>query len=198
MKVPAVSRVKAGLHLPDLLSALGVETMTAQADSDPNWLESLYNRALSHYPIDLEERCDSATCHQITFMYAPLYEHDQLNQGTHQALHEMFGVANMSSFDHLAEMVRRGHLVDAGGADAYLPHLSRLAIPIAFIHGAENGCFMPASTEITFDLLRDANGADLYRRHLVPRYGHIDCIFGKNAARDVFPLILEHLEGPGA
>jgi len=27
-----------------------------------------------------------------------------------------------------------------------------------------------------------------------PDYGHIDCIFGETAARDVYPLILEQLE----
>ena len=131
-------------------------------------------------------------------MYAPLYEHDQLNEATHTALHEMFGIANMGAFDHLAEMVRKGHLVDSGGADIYLPHLDRLAIPITFIHGEENACFLPESTETTFNLLSDTNGAGLYRRHVVPNYGHIDCIFGKNAAQDVYPLILEHLQRPGS
>jgi hypothetical protein len=30
----------------------------------------------------------------------------------------------------------------------------------------------------------------------VPGYGDIDCIIGKNAARDIFPLILAHLRSP--
>ena len=50
------------------------------------------------------------------------------------------------------------------------------------------------STEITLDLLSRANGAKFYDRHVIPGYGHIDCIFGKDAARDVYPLVLEHLE----
>ena len=168
--------------------------MTAEADADSGWLEKLYDRSLSLYPIEADERCNNATCHRITFIYAPLYEHDQLNEGTHEALHEMFGVANMSSLDHLAEMVRSGHLVNASGAEVYLHHLDRLAIPISFIHGEENACFMPESTKITFDLLRETNGEQLYERHVVPKYGHIDCIFGKNASEDIFPLILNHLE----
>ena len=39
-----------------------------------------------------------------------------------------------------------------------------------------------------------ANGSSLYKRHVIPGYGHIDCIFGKNAVNDVFPFVLEHLE----
>ena len=38
------------------------------------------------------------------------------------------------------------------------------------------------------------SSAQFYRRHEIPGYGHIDCIFGKNAATDVFPLIVDHLE----
>ena len=37
-------------------------------------------------------------------------------------------------------------------------------------------------------------GEDLYARHVIPNYGHIDCIFGKNAAADVYPHVLRHLE----
>ena len=80
------------------------------------------------------------------------------------------------------------------GADVYLPHLDRLALPISFIHGAENACFLPESTRLTMTRLVNANGADYYERHVVPEYGHIDCIFGKNAARDVYPYILRHLD----
>ena len=42
--------------------------------------------------------------------------------------------------------------------------------------------------------LINANVADYYERHVIPEYGHIDCIFGKNAARDVYPYILRHLD----
>jgi cholesterol oxidase len=195
---PTATRVKAGLYLPSVLQALGVETMSAYVDSHADWREQLYDRALTLSPVSVEERCDSPVCHRITFMYAPLYEHDQLNEATHAALHEMFGVGNIRAFDHLATLVRTGHLVSVDGDENYLPHLDRLAIPITFIHGAENECFLPESTKITYNLLRDKNGKDLYARYLIPNYGHIDCIFGKNAARDVYPLILKHLEGIGA
>jgi cholesterol oxidase len=75
-----------------------------------------------------------------------------------------------------------------------MSHLDRLKLPICFIHGAENQCFLPVSTELTYNALREANGKGLYSRHVIPSYGHIDCIYGKDAARDVYPYILEHLE----
>jgi cholesterol oxidase len=195
---PLVTRIKTGLHMPSVLDALGVDSLNAYVDTNAKWYEKLYDRALDVMPMELEERCNNATCHRITFMYSNLYEHDQLNEATHEALHEMFGIANTASFEHLAELVRTGHLVAANGDDTYMPHLDRLAIPITFIHGAQNNCFLPESTEKTVKLLSEKNGAKLYTRHVIPNYGHIDCIYGKNAVNDVYPFILHHLESPGA
>jgi len=101
----------------------------------------------------------------------------------------------MRSFEHLAAMVRAEHVVAFDGSEAYLPHLDRMAIPIAFVHGAENECFLPESITRAVERLSAANGASLYANHPIPHYGHIDCIFGRDAAHDVFPLIAAHLEG---
>jgi cholesterol oxidase len=87
-----------------------------------------------------------------------------------------------------------GTVVDKNGNDTYMQHLDRMAIPMSFIHGAENACFLPESTQRTYDALRAANGTSLYERHVIPDYGHIDCIFGANAARDVYPFIVKHLD----
>jgi cholesterol oxidase len=197
MICPPMTRLKSGLHLPTLLDKLGIESLTAYTDTNANWFNRLYDRFLDAFPHDTEEECTSAVCHRITFMYSLLYEHDQLNSSTHDALHEMFGIANIHAMDHLALMVRAGGLRSVDGQDIYLPHVGRLAIPITFIHGAENACFLPQSTEKTMELLGQRNGSHLYRRHLVPGYGHIDCMFGKRAALDVYPFILEHLEATG-
>ncbi|HLX90495.1 MAG TPA: hypothetical protein VKR32_02355, partial [Puia sp.] len=91
--------------------------------------------------------------------------------------------------------IREKKLVDATGKDIYLPHLAeRMDLPITFVHGSENQCFKPESTEISFNTLKSLNPGQRYSRHVVDGYGHIDCIFGKNAYRDVYPYMLEHLE----
>jgi cholesterol oxidase len=187
-------RLKSGLHVPDLLDALGVDTLDAYTDTHARWYERLYDRALELYPVARDEHCKSATCHRITFMYSLLYEHDQLALATHETLHELFGVAHVEAFGHLAAMVRAKQLVDAHGEDVYLPHPERLAIPLRIIHGAENACFDPSGTERTEAWLREHNDPGLVSRVVIPNYGHIDCIFGKRAAIDVYPHILAHLE----
>ncbi len=189
---PTVNRIRTGLHLPEFLDKLGVSALNAYVDTHEDWLNLLYDRALDLYPVG--ESCQNPVCHRIKFMYAPLYRHEQLNEATHEALHEMFGIANMRAFEGLALMTRKGHIVAADGVEAYVPHMGRMAIPILFIHGEHNECFLPASTEITYDLLRKENNPRLYSRSVIPGYGHIDCIFGKNAVTDVYPFILKHLE----
>lgn len=189
---PRMSRFKAGLHLPGMLKAMGKQTLTARAEPR-GWQSKMFDAALRMMPV--EESCTSTACRRITFMYGPLYEHEQLNRATHDAIHELFGVTSLSAFDQLAAMVRQGHAVGVDGT-SYLRNLDRVKVPITFIHGEENRCFLPESTQQTMDLLAQANGADRYRRSVVPGYGDIDCIIGKNAARDVYPIILEHLRSP--
>jgi cholesterol oxidase len=192
--VPALSDLKAGLHLPEILGHLGVGSLTAYRDTHANWRQRLLDDALRLYPVEDHQACRSAVCHRISFMYSLLYNHDNLSPAFHDHLHEFFGVCNIKTFDHLAEMVRAGHVVTADGEDDYLPHLERMALPIAFVHGAENRCFVPQSTLSTYDALCAANGEAYYSRHVIDNYGHIDCMFGRNAAVDVFPHILRHLE----
>ena len=193
LNTPRLTRVKAGIHLSGMLKALGAKSLTAYTDRDAHWSDRFFDDMLRLYPIEAEERCNSPVCHRITFLYGLLFEHDQLNLATHDSLHELFGVANIAALDHLTTMVRRRAVVTRDGVDAYLPHADRMAIPITFISGAENGCFLPKSTERSYRLFGERNGPHLYRRHVVPNYGHIDCIIGKDAARDVFPLILAGL-----
>lgn len=191
---PVITKLMSGLHVPTILSGLGVDSLTAYVDRNAGWTDRLFDTALELYPLEREERCRSKVCHRISFLYSLLYEHDQLNRATHDTLHETFGVANIRALEHLTLLCREGSLVDIDGEDVYMPHLDRLAIPITFISGAENECFLPESTEKSYLTLREANGGHLYSRHLIGGYGHIDCIFGKNASQDVYPLMLSHLE----
>ncbi len=188
-----LGKLKTGLHLPGLLEKLGVSSLTAYRDSNANWLEQLYDHALRLYPQEFEELTNNPIDKRIAFMYGQLWELDQLNQATHDNLHELFGVANIESFQQLAMMMRMGHAVDKHGNEVYLPHAERMNIPIRFIHGAENQTFLPKGSEEAIEFLSAINGEELYDLKLIPNYGHIDCIFGRDAVRDVYPLILEHL-----
>ena len=146
------------------------------------------------------QHCHSKVCHRVTFIYGLLYQHEKLDVRLHDNLHELFGVANIASLEQLAAMVRKGHVVDAGGNDVYIEpetNLTRLNLPMRFISGSKNHCYRPESTERTLELLARANGPDLYDRVVIDGYGHLDSIFGAHAVADVYPKILEHLDKTG-
>lgn len=188
---PTSNEIKAGLNLGSLMAALGVETISTDFDGDDR-LDRMVDAVLKLGPS--AERCDSAVCRRILLIYGEVYKHDQLNAGTHRAIHEMFGVASITAFRHLLLMVREKQIVDKAGRDVYLNHLDRLALPITFLHGSENRLFLRKGTLKTMETLAAANGQDLYRHVTIPNYAHMDLFIGRNASRDVYPTILSALE----
>ena len=185
-------KLKAGLHLPQVLDALGIHSLNAFVDNDKSWQTKLYNEFVKLYADAVADFCTDPVCQRMTFMFGPLYEHTNLNAATHSANIEMWGIANMTTYSQLTKMIRAKKLLNAAGEDVYMPHIDRLAIPITFIHGEKNRVFAPESTLTTYNNLCNSNGKALYAHHLVKDYGHNDCLYGKNAATDVYPLMLQH------
>ncbi len=221
--VPAI-RGKSLAHLPTMLRACGVTRLSPLAslgrqlrprlphshvDHAWRWLSRLQrcgvrlesggallarliDAAITHQPS--REPCEDPVCQRILFLYGEAYKHAQLNEPTHRAVPDMFGVANLRAFAHLARILRVGHIVDQHGHNVYLPRGQRLALPLTFLHGAENRQFLPDTTARTCQWLGEHHGRQWYTRRVIPQYGHMDCLVGKHAAVDVFPLLLEGLE----
>lgn len=192
-RMVAVNKVRAGLYLADVISALGINTLTTDIEKDPSWSEKLYDAALHLYPTG-SESCGSPFCRRVMFMYGEVYDHDQLNDATHEHMHEAFGVSNLKTFRQITQAIRKGHVVSADGDDVYLPNAQRLKLPIAFLHGEHNRLFKPEGSALTYEFLREKNGPDYYTRHVFKDYAHMDCFIGKNAARDVYPVVTAELD----
>jgi pimeloyl-ACP methyl ester carboxylesterase len=190
---PLGNRVRANLDLGKLLTAAHVETLTTDFDSQ-KLQDRLVDSVLKMFPSN--EQCTSAVCRRILGIYGDVYKHAQLNDATHKAIHEMFGVANTSAFNHLAKMVRAEKIVDKNGDDTYLTpqNLKRLNIPITFLHATENHLFLPEGSMKTLKTLAQANDALLYDRIEFPNYAHMDCFMGRDAANDIFPTIVSALD----
>ncbi|GLR79045.1 FAD-binding protein (plasmid) [Azospirillum oryzae] len=188
-------RLLAHMRAADLMRLVGVRVLDARASTTRGWMGRMVDRTIGLvYPFRPEDRSHSLTSRRITALYGQLYQLDRLNQATFDALPEMFGVANIDAFVHLGRIARAGHVVDAHGEERYLPNIRRLKLPITFLHGSLNHCFAPTGTQRTMERLTAANGHEWYERHVIDGYGHIDCIFGKEAATAVYPLILRHLD----
>ena len=146
-------------------------------------------------PVPVGEECKNPVCRRVFSIFGPSYTHAQLNNGTHNALLEMFGPVAIPPFAQLATIIDHGVVVDADGADSYLlPHqIGRLALPISFITGGLNQIFDPETIARTYHWLKSQNGPAHYDQHVFDRYAHMDLFIGRDAARDVFPHLLERL-----
>jgi cholesterol oxidase len=186
-----LNEVKAGLNLGSFLTLLGEETITPDFDSE-NWEDKLADEVLRLFPS--QGRYRDPVERRIQMIYGAVYDHDQIDPQTHAVMHEIFGVANLATFNHIALLVRKGMVLDSQGRDVYLPHLDRLNFPISFIHGLKNKLFLPAGTAKTLELLRRVNDPRNYKRFTIPEYAHMDLFAGRNAARDIFPLLAAELD----
>ncbi|HJS87792.1 MAG TPA: GMC oxidoreductase [Acetobacteraceae bacterium] len=186
------NNIKARINLARKLRELGVKSVNVNWRHGP--LTDILDLLLRLDPIPAGEYCQIETCHRIFGLFGPSYKHAQLNPMTHAAIHEMFGLAGATAFEHIAVILNKGHVVDRNGNDAYMPHLDRLAFPIFFIAGADNKEFYPVTSARTYQVLCDRNGPIHYTRRVFDDYAHMDFFVGKNAARDIFPALATYLE----
>jgi len=191
---PAITRIKVGLHLGELIRRLGVGMLTSDSFTDESNGARAMDLALRVYPIPKGERCDQAVCRRLSFIYGVAVHHPNMSELTHATMHELFGPTDMTMMVHLSRMARAERLVTADGADSYLPNLERLRRPVTLVSGSENRVWVPVSTERTYSMLVDQLGGDLFRRVVIEGYGHQDVFIGAEAARDAFPVVLDHLE----
>ncbi|WP_137843566.1 alpha/beta fold hydrolase [Microbacterium sp. 2FI] len=188
-----LNELRAGIYAGNIIQALGIDTLTTEIDEDPSWFESLYDQALAIYPSG-DEPCESPFCRRVMFMYGEVYDHDRLNDATHEHIEEAFGVANMTTLRQITKMLRENHAVSMDGEHDYLDGTDGLRVPIAFLHGENNRLFLPEGSALTYEFLREANGPELYSRHVIPGYSHMDCFIGMDAARDVYPVVTAQLD----
>ena len=98
----------------------------------------------------------------------------------------------------LMQMGVRGHVTSNGPLFRELTttsNISRLeGIPIMLFSGGDNKVLDPQSTDMTYSVLRDTFGNGLYRRSIVPGYGHLDCWMGREAYEDVYPVVREEVD----
>ena len=138
-------------------------------------------------------------CRWIFAFYGPTHHHGQLNAATHADLGRLFGVADLEALDHIGRMIRTGQSVDRDGNDVYLaPRRAAATSRSCSWPGTRTGSSSPRRRCGRCAGCRTPTDPDLYRRVVLPDYAHLDGFIGRNAAVDVFPHILEHLEATPA
>jgi cholesterol oxidase len=185
--------VKSELRVGNVMDDLGVKVVAPDDRSSPP--DALLDVLLRALPIPQEERCGQAVCRWVNAIYGCTHRHSQLNDATHDALNEMFGVGNVDSLRHLTLMMRKHLAVTHTGGKDYFQHPERMAdTRLLLLQGRDNYIFHPAGTLRTLRWLRHHNPHGHYERVVLPDYAHLDAIIGARAATEVYPRIAHFLD----
>lgn len=182
---------KTTLRLGNVLTHVGVDTVAPRDEGTMG--DAVVDAGFRSFPMPPDERCGRSTCRWINGVFGCTHTHAQLSEAAHDRLDTLFGVANVRSLNHLSTIVRQAGAVTEDGDDAYLSHPERLRLPILLVQGDINYIFRPEGSLRTLEWLQAANDPGLYTRVVLPGYAHLDALLGRDASRDVFPLLSEHL-----
>ena len=71
-------------------------------------------------------------------------------------------------------------------------------MPILFVQGSRNPIFRPEGTRETVAWIAEHHGPEAATYFELPDYSHLDMMIGRNAAADVYPAIVAHLDATNA
>ena len=98
-----LNRAKAQARLAALMHGVGIERLTTTFNSAA-FEDRALEQVMRHWPT--REKCDSEVCHRILFVYGEVFDHDRLNEATHDAIVHIFGKTRLTAFRHLSQMIR--------------------------------------------------------------------------------------------
>ncbi|ELS02364.1 hypothetical protein Xen7305DRAFT_00020780 [Xenococcus sp. PCC 7305] len=171
---------------------------------DPQWgldPKSPAAKLISAFVALTHHECNNPVCKQVSFTYGfgfpALWLHENLNEPTHEWLKQEFAYVPLTFFDQISACISKGHLISVEGKpelpDDFVAQAPKTEARIAFFGGEHNLCFLPESQEKTWEFFNSYR-PDYHSLHIMPDYSHLDIFMGKNAAVDVFPLIVSELE----
>ncbi|GEO07366.1 hypothetical protein AAE02nite_50300 [Adhaeribacter aerolatus] len=144
--------------------------------------------------------CNNSVCKQVSFTYGSgfpaLWRHENLNDETHEWIKSQFAAVPMTFYKQIARSVKAGHLMSIEKKkelpDSFVAAAPATEARISFFAGGKNLCFLPDSQVQSFKYF-DNLRQNYHALRVLPDYSHLDVFIGKNAYKDVFPLMLQEL-----
>ncbi|WP_067825710.1 alpha/beta hydrolase [Actinomadura kijaniata] len=151
--------------------------------------------------------CDVSACHLQSFQWGAgkpaMYEHANLLPVTHKRVADICGASGLHYYRHVRRMVEAGRAVKYDRdnpahrdlPDDYLANAADVGTPMLLLAPERNKVFTDSNNHL-FRLLEKRRPG---RQELavLPGYGHLDPLIGKNAHLDVFPKIVDFLKRHG-
>ena len=187
-----------------------VDHVDSSVDDWADWVDALVDRLLYTYPYPPDEaehhrlwppwarHKHIANCNRSAGVFGRLFEHRNVSQEMLDALGDLIGHANLTTFEQTLQYAFLERLTDQNATNAYVTLdnvRGRFRFPVRFLHGQRNEVFHPDTSVRSRRLLNEVNPGTA---DLVPLegYGHLDPLIGREAHQEVFPSISEFLARP--
>jgi hypothetical protein len=171
---------------------------SCSSSTDDSYFQQFINQILRFYPDTRSEMCNNIACHRCSFIFGRLWNHRNLNEATHRQTNRFFSGVNMTLLHLLMQMGFRGFVTTNAPLCTPLTTASNIrrlkGIPFFLFSGSDNAVLTSESTDKTYTILRDTFGSEGYERRVVQGYGHLDCWMGREAYKDVYPMVREHVD----
>ncbi len=187
-----LNRFKNAIRAVELFHLLGIRRL--EPSIGRTFRDRATDLAAGLLPVPDGEACQVPVCRWLNAIFGLTHTHDQINAATHESFTAAFGVGEVRPLRHLGLMLRKGRALDHRGQDVYLPNVERLAVPTLFLQGERNYIFKPGGMAKTLAWLRRHHDDSLFELLHLEEYAHLDGIVGTNAATDVYPSVIAHLD----
>jgi alpha-beta hydrolase superfamily lysophospholipase len=126
------------------------------------------------------------------------YNPENMTDETKEALlAEALSEINPGILDHLVTMIRKGEFVSLGGTHSYYKNLKAIRLPMLLVGGEADPIAPPEAIHDVYRALGSPNrSVKIFgpsSKHSIS-YGHFDLIAGKQAPKEVFPVIAAWLK----
>jgi len=189
--VPAWSRVKLDVML-ELLRPVTDYLNPHWGDDSPDF-RSKFLKALvliTHF------EKDTPVGKFVSFTYGAgfpaLWELNNLNDETKEWIRSEFGRVPFTFFRHIRKGVHKGSLVSVDGVKNYTDAEPATEARFIFFAGRLNKCFKSESQVNSFNYFNRLRPG-YHKLYLYDTYSHLDIFLGKNAHKDIFPVMIDEL-----
>lgn len=194
--VPDWSIFKSKFALPAV--ALFTKYLNPQWGNEAPWF---FPKILHGLVEATHHECDNGVCKEVSFTYGSgfpaLWRHENLNEATHEWLRDEFAEVPIHFFRHIKKCIEKGNLIslkqDDLLPDDYVASNPQTKARFAFFTGERNLCFLPESQIKTYNHFNQLEPGR-HTLHKLSKYSHLDVFMGKDAAQDVFPVMVGELE----
>ncbi|MFG2000769.1 alpha/beta fold hydrolase [Spirillospora sp. NPDC048911] len=204
-RVPAFSKLKLTFGPNFMEYVVGLPFIDPRFGNAPvltrGWMMS---RLISLFHNECKERA----CHIQSFQWGAgkpaMYEHENLLPVTHERMADICCASGLHYYRHIRKMIQAGNSVkyDPDNArhdalpDDYMENAADIRTPLLLLAPERNKVFTDSNNH--FHRLLEKAAPGRHELAVLPGYGHLDPLIGKNSHIDVFPRIVDFIKRHGA